>query len=93
MRVDPAKSIVEFLGGVPAVAAALKCNVSRVYRWVYPKGHNEGTGGYIPHEDAARLLSYAAENGIDLQPGDFFDASRLHPLLPEKKRTRSKAVA
>lgn len=67
---DPAKSILDRLG-VENVAKVTGKHISRVYRWTYPSGAREGTGGVIPHADAIKLLSYAREQGIALDESDF----------------------
>lgn len=81
MKADPAHTIIKFFGGATKVAAILECDVTRVYRWEYPEGKNEGKGGIIPPKDARRLLDFAASNELDLQPQDFFDAGRLKAVL------------
>ncbi len=86
MKADPAHSIIKLLGGAPRVADILGCDVTRVYRWEYPEGKNEGKGGVIPAKDARRLLEHASEADIDLRAEDFFDAGRIQPLLPKASR-------
>jgi len=81
MKVDPAHTIIRFLGGANRVASILSCDPTRVYRWEYPAGRNEGKDGMIPPKDARKLLEYADTEGIDLKPEDFFDASRLRALI------------
>lgn len=81
MKADPAYTVVKFLGGAATVAAILECDVTRVYRWQYPAGKNEGKGGLIPSKDAYRLLQHAAAACIDLRAEDFFDAARLRAVL------------
>lgn len=80
MKVDPAHTIIRFLGGANRIAAVLGCDATRVYRWEYPAGRNEGKDGMIPPKDARKLLEYAEAEGIDLKPEDFFDAGRLRAL-------------
>lgn len=87
MKVDPAHTIIRYLGGANKVAAILGCDATRVYRWEYPADRNEGKDGMIPPKDARRLLEYAAgEENLDLRPEDFFDASRLRALMAEAER-------
>lgn len=81
MKVDPAHTIIRFLGGANRVASILGCDATRVYRWEYPAGRNEGKDGMIPPKDARRLLGHAESEGIDLKPEDFFDAARLRALI------------
>jgi len=83
MKVDPAHTIIRFLGGANRVAMILNCDATRIYRWEYPAGRNEGKDGLIPPKDARKLLEYAEAEEIDLRPEDFFDASRLREQLEE----------
>lgn len=59
------------MGGADVVASITGKHVSRVYRWMQPK-RKGGTGGVIPHEDAQKLLTDAAERGLPLAASDFF---------------------
>lgn len=68
---NPAKMVIDKLGGHRAVADILEKNVSSVYRWTYPKS-NGGTDGLIPIDDAQKLLEHCREAGKDLCPEDFF---------------------
>lgn len=81
MKADPAHTIIKFFGGATKVAAILECDVTRVYRWEYPEGRNEGKGGIIPPKDARRLLDFSSAHELDLQPQDFFDAERLKAVM------------
>lgn len=82
MKVDPAHTIIRYLGGANRVASILGCDATRVYRWEYPAGRNEGKDGMIPPKDARKLLEYAdGEEGVDLRPEDFFDATRLRTVV------------
>jgi len=77
--VTPAERVISIMGGAKSVARILDKDVSGIYRWRYSKERN-GTGGLVPQADAQRLLDYAASNGIDLSPADFFfDACVPHP--------------
>ena len=69
-HLEPAKSIISKLG-VEAVAGITGKHVSRVYRWMYSKKRG-GTGGQIPIADAALLLAYAREEGVELSAEEFF---------------------
>lgn len=71
---EPAASIITKCGGPKAVAEMLKVDVSRVWRWTYPKDRG-GSDGRIPGKHHANLLALAQERGIDLQPKDFFASS------------------
>lgn len=71
MHLEPARTVIEKIGGADAVAKVTGRNVSRVYRWMYPRERG-GTDGVIPHLEARKLLDHAAANGIALSPNDFF---------------------
>ena len=88
MQMEPAKSIIEFMGGAKVVAAIIGKHYSRVYRWTYPETTREGTGGLIPSRDQRTLLAHAVARNIDLRPEDFFTADRLQKLLAEAEHSR-----
>lgn len=67
-KLEPAKSVIEKLGGPEAVSRLTGRHISRVYRWMYPKDRG-GTGGVIPHDEARKLLSLAPGA---VRPEDFF---------------------
>ena len=71
VHLDPACTVIAKLGGVHAVSLATGKSISRVYRWMYSKERG-GTGGLIPHVDAAKLLAHAKANRIRLNAADFF---------------------
>lgn len=70
---DPAKTILDLIGFEKAAEVTEK-SISRVYRWTYPSGAREGTGGIIPHADALKLLDYCRANNIPLAEADFMKA-------------------
>lgn len=67
-----ATKVIEKIGGPKAVADILGVDVSRVYRWTYPKSRG-GTGGLIPAKHQSDLLIAARAKGLSLKPSDFFD--------------------
>lgn len=71
MHMEPAKTVIAKLGGPDIVARLTGRDVSRVYRWMYPRDRG-GTDGIIPHAEARKLLDHSRVNGIDLGPADFF---------------------
>jgi hypothetical protein len=73
LMTDVAKNIIEKFGGAKCVAEICGVDVSRVYRWTYPKGQRRGTGGLIPSWHQHTLLSAAIYKGIELTPADFFE--------------------
>lgn len=78
MHMDPAKSILDRIGYEKA-AEVTGTHISRVYRWTYPAGAREGTGGVIPHAAAIKLLEYARGAGIDLDEAEFMRAPSIVP--------------
>jgi hypothetical protein len=70
-NLEPAHTVIAKAGGVDAVAAITGKHVSRIYRWTYPRAKG-GTGGVVPHEDATKILRYAAEHDLPISPQDFF---------------------
>lgn len=70
---EPAKSILDRVGYAKAAEVTGK-HISRVYRWTYPAGVREGTGGIIPHADAIKLLEYCRSAEIPLSETDFMKA-------------------
>lgn len=70
-HLEPARSIIAKLGGPDAVARITKRDVSRVYRWMYPRDRG-GTDGSIPQGEARKLLAHAAEAGVALDASEFF---------------------
>lgn len=82
-HLDPARSVIAKIG-IEKVSEITGKHVSRVYRWMYPKGRG-GTGGLIPQADQPAILSYANENGIELTERDFF------PRRPAPRPTKGAA--
>ncbi len=85
MSMEPANSIITYLGGAKAVSEIVEKHVSRVYRWTYPETVREGTGGLIPAREQRKLLEHCRTNRIDLRPDDFFSAERIKALLIVKE--------
>lgn len=67
---EPARTIVELLGGGAKVAEIAGVRVTAPYRWQASKAKG-GTGGVIPHWHVGKLLEYAVVNGIDLSATSF----------------------
>lgn len=78
MHMEPAKSILDRIGYAKAAELTGK-HISRVYRWTYPSGVREGTGGVIPHADAIKLLEYSRANDLGLTEADFMKAPSIAP--------------
>lgn len=71
MQCEPATSLINRLGGLTKVSGVCGVNVSTVQRWRMPR-EKGGTGGFIPHWHARRLLDHAAKEGIAVKAEDFF---------------------
>lgn len=78
MRMNPAKSILDLIGYDKA-AEITNTHISRVYRWTYPTGSRQGTGGIIPHAAALQLLKYARDHQLNLSEADFMQAPTVAP--------------
>ena len=66
-----AKNIIEKCGGAERVAQFVGIHVTNVHRWTYPKERG-GSAGLVPSQHQQKLLAAAKENGIALEPNDFF---------------------
>lgn len=75
-HLDPAKTVIERVGGPEVASTVTGKHISRVYRWMYPKDRG-GTGGFIPHEDSLKILAHAQAHDLPLEPGDFLQAPSL----------------
>lgn len=74
-----AATVIEKCGGVDRVAEICGRNRSWVHKWKYPKSKG-GRNGFVPHEDAEKLLAAAGRGEIDLDPSDFFENEGTKPL-------------
>lgn len=79
---EPARSIIDKLGGPTAIAAAIAVHRTRVSNWARPKAKG-GTGGVIPHWHVAKLLALARQLGVALSEADFA------PVAQENQRQAS----
>lgn len=68
---EPARSIVESLGGVSAVARYLSITPGAVSKWCMPV-RRKGTGGLIPSRHIPKLCALAGQLGKFLEPNSFF---------------------
>lgn len=73
-----AEQIIKKCAGHENVARYACVDVSRVYRWTYPKERG-GTGGLIPTKRQHLLLSNANAHGVSIGPSDFFPNTDLCP--------------
>jgi len=86
---EPARTVVEKLGGIDEAAKAAKVDRTRVFRWMKPKIKG-GTGGTIPSWHHQTLLDWARANNRPLKPEDFFarrEARRRRPNRRGEPRT------
>jgi hypothetical protein len=74
INMDPAKTVIEKIGGAEAAARITGKHISRVYRWMYSPARG-GTGGVVPHAAAVKLLDHARESNIPLAAEDFIQAT------------------
>lgn len=71
MSLEPAKSIIERLGGPAIVSKITGTSYTAPYRWQQPLDKG-GSGGCIPARHIPVLLRFAEENDLPLTPADFF---------------------
>lgn len=67
---DPAKTIIERLGGEAVVSKITGTAYTAPYRWQHSR-EKGGTGGLIPQKHHRALLIYAREHDIALSSDDF----------------------
>jgi hypothetical protein len=72
---NPAKRIIELLGGEAQVAFLTGTSYTAPYRWQAAR-HKGGTGGLIPQRHHRALLDYARGKGIALAAEDFLPEAR-----------------
>lgn len=84
---EPARTIIERLGGEARVSEITRTAYTAPYRWQHAK-EKGGTGGLIPQKYHRTLIDYAAEHGIDLAPADF-----MAPPVPTVAHETTDAAA
>jgi hypothetical protein len=67
---EPARTIVELLGGEAEVARIAGVAITAPYRWQASRAKG-GTGGIVPHWHIGKLLEHAERNNISLSPASF----------------------
>lgn len=90
---EPADTIIQKLGGAPAVALACGIHRTRVYAWKRSRADG-GTGGRIPQDHHRKLLDLAQSLGVELDANDFLpiengDDSALQPAVAPRERAAS----
>ena len=79
---EPAHSIIELIGGVPATAQAAGITETSVRRWRM-RTESGGTGGYIPRKWHAKLIEHAGRRGIALPPSAFLNLALVPKIRTE----------
>lgn len=85
MDMEPAKTIIEYLGGAKCAAEIVRKHPSRIYRWAYPSTKREGCDGIVPLKDQRAILEFCQSAGIDVRREDFFCSERLRSILQSSK--------
>lgn len=67
---EPAKSIIDRLGGEAKVSEITGTAYTAPYRWQHSRAQG-GTDGLIPQRHHPALLAYARQHGISLEAADF----------------------
>jgi hypothetical protein len=67
---EPARTIIDRLGGEAEVARITNTAYTAPYRWQHPR-EKGGTGGVIPQKHHRVLLEYAREKRIRLRAEEF----------------------
>lgn len=80
IRMDPAHTIITYLGGDAHVANILGVSRSCVFCLSLPRVQG-GADGIIDYRKMLILLAYAKNHGIDLRQNDFLNAARLRRIL------------
>lgn len=66
---EPARSVIQKLGGEARVSEITGTSYTAPYRWQHAKDKG-GTGGLIPQKHHRAILDYAREQGIEVGPSD-----------------------
>lgn len=67
---EPARRIVDLLGGPNAVANIVGVHRTRVSNWTRAKDAG-GTGGMVPFKHVPAMIAAAKDRGIELSADDF----------------------
>jgi hypothetical protein len=71
---EPARTIIEKLGGEAAVSKITGTAYTAPYRWQQPRSKG-GTDGRIPQKHIPGLLAYARDHQIPVTAADFLEAT------------------
>jgi hypothetical protein len=93
---SPARDVVakfdsEDVPGIRRLAGFLSVSETVVYRWMYTKDRQGGTGGMIPVKYHRSILELARQLGIPLTPSELtglteFDPPVNSPRRPNRRR-------
>lgn len=75
---NPAKKVIDRLGGEANVSKITGTSFTAPYRWQHEKSKG-GTGGLIPQRHHPALLQYARIHNIALSPEEFLPSPSSHP--------------
>lgn len=75
---EPAKTIIQKLGGEAVVSRITETAYTAPYRWQHPR-EKGGTGGVIPQRYHRTLLDYAQANDIPLSAEEFLQSREGAP--------------
>lgn len=75
---NPARDLIERLGGEVAVSEITGTALTAPYRWQNPK-EDGGTGGRIPQGHIPALIEHARKHDIPLSYAEFFGAPAPQP--------------
>ena len=70
---EPAARVIRTFGGRSVVAEICGVTAHRVHSWMRPREVG-GTDGRIPTKHQSKLLEYAEQNKLPLEPRDFISA-------------------
>ena len=73
---EPARGIIDRLGGANAIATITGVHRTRVYGWMRARELG-GTGGVIPVKHAPALLAAAEAQGVHLKAEDFLPMAEV----------------
>jgi len=89
---EPARSIIELLGGPPIVSRVTRTAYTAPYRWQYPRQHG-GTDGIIPPKYHRALLALARRRGVKLSRADFLPRVKVRKTDMNEARRAVRALA
>lgn len=76
VQFEPARSIIDLLGGTTSAAKALGTNTTMIQRWRWAQDEG-GTGGFIPRKWHGKVIAAARDKGIELPLAAFIDPTAI----------------